>query len=92
MIKHYQSIIIGDGEAVSATLYPSRERRAHGTAAAIIDNYPYVQDEVNEAVQEADAKRTEAGYDTACAWMSAAVAADGVDIYLIDITEEDIEK
>lgn len=92
MIKYYQAVIVSDSGVVSASLYPSRERRAHGTAAVIIDNYPYLKGEVNEAVQEADAQRTDAGYDSACAWMSAAAAADGVDIYLIDLREEEIEK
>lgn len=92
MIKYYQSVIVNDGEVVSAILHPSKERRAHRTAAILIDNYPDLQDEVNEAVKEADAQRTDTGYDAACAWMSVAAAADGVDIYLIDIAEEDIEK
>lgn len=92
MIKHYQSVIVSDGEVVSAILHPSKERRAHRTAAILIDNYPDLQDGVNEALQEADAQRTDIGYDTACAWMSVYAASDGVDIYLIDITEEDIEK
>lgn len=92
MIKYYQAVIISGDTVASATLYPSRERRAHGTAAVIIDNYPYLKGEVNEAVQEADALRTDNGYDSACAWMAVAAAVDGVDIYLIDLREEEIEK